>query len=30
MEKNLDAYDYNKARVSWKRSYRAEGMRDPH
>lgn len=25
MEKNLDAYDYNKARVSWKRSYRVGG-----
>lgn len=22
MEKNPDAFDYNKARVSWKRSYR--------
>lgn len=28
MEKNLDAYDYNKARVSWKRNYRVEGIRD--
>lgn len=26
MEKNPDAFDYNKARVSWKRSYRVGGL----